>query len=416
MVKKSDFSPLLSLIDEMPAFSHLVQNMCDGKGEHLAVLPDAAKPYLIAALRRRMRTPVLLLSAQAEGAKRFYQHLMAWCGDDSHILHFPDLDVLPYENLAPSIGLLQERMGVLSSLADISDEAASGEQSIVVVASVPAVIRKTMSLAEFTSGRHTLSVGATAEPMKLLAEWFDMGYSRENMVEQPGEMSRRGGILDIYSPNNELPARMEFFGNTIESIRFFDPVTQRSTQFVRSLTVVPLGCGFPGSCSVGGGGEGETIMKYLPRNTTLILDEMADIETAVEEVNVRADKLRRQQEKDGEISERSAFPYLAMGELEENLKGVDKCLELARWDRGEESSSHYRYVMDFSPAPRYNGQASPFLSRVKEMSEGERRLIVVSRHAKRLSQLMEEEKFPVSFLASMEALPRPGTFTLLEGD
>ena len=77
------------------------------------------------------------------------------------------------------------------------------------------------------------------EPFKLLSQWEGMGYSLESMVDVPGTMSHRGGIIDIYPPTSELPARLEFFGNSVDSIRLFDPASQRSVEAASSLTISP---------------------------------------------------------------------------------------------------------------------------------------------------------------------------------
>ncbi|MHB8105191.1 MAG: hypothetical protein ACYDG5_06590, partial [Dehalococcoidales bacterium] len=82
-------------------------------------------------------------------------------------------------------------------------------------------------------------MGDTIEPFKLLADCQAMGYRLENIVEIPGAMSHRGGIIDIYPPTAELPMRIEFFGDAIDSIRTFDPATQRSVDKITSIKIEP---------------------------------------------------------------------------------------------------------------------------------------------------------------------------------
>lgn len=407
-----DLSYLLSLIDNMPSFGRLARDLEGGDGTHRAVLPDTAKPYLSAALYYKMRRPLLVITAQPEGARRFYEQVSAWCGSDTSVLLFPDLDVLPYERLAPSLALVQERLRVLSVLEDVRDGAESGTGAVLIIASAPAVIRKTMSRAEFASAHHKLSVGMNAEPLKLLTKWMDMGYRREEEVELPGTVSRRGGILDIYSPNNDLPARIEFFGSRIESIRFFDPVTQRSKQLTQSVTVVPLG-NAPSSSEEGVSGVTGTMLDYLPRDSMLILDEAVEIKTVVEEVDVRASQLRRRVE--GELPKDCPCPYLTGKELEEKLSEMEKRLTLARWDGGGEVEPQHRHSLEFFSAPHYGGQLGPFLAGVGDMVKGKRRLIIISYQAERLSQLLAEEEHFVSPLSRIGRLPPAGSLTLLEG-
>ncbi|GAH48261.1 unnamed protein product, partial [marine sediment metagenome] len=77
------------------------------------------------------------------------------------------------------------------------------------------------------------------EPFKLLSQWEAMGYRMESIVEVPGSISHRGGIIDIYPPTSNLPARLEFFGNTVDGIRLFDPANQRSLRAVSSIAISP---------------------------------------------------------------------------------------------------------------------------------------------------------------------------------
>ena len=102
----------------------------------------------------------------------------------------------------------------------------------MIVASAPAFMQKTAPYSDFTAACHTVKLGMEIEPFQLLSRWQAMGYRLENMVEVPGTMSHRGGIIDIYPPTSDLPARLEFFGNTIDSIRLFDPANQRSLRAV----------------------------------------------------------------------------------------------------------------------------------------------------------------------------------------
>ena len=77
------------------------------------------------------------------------------------------------------------------------------------------------------------------EPLKLLGRWETMGYRMENMVEVPGTISHRGGIVDIFPPTSDMPVRLDFFGDTIDNIRYFNPETQRSVESLSSVAIGP---------------------------------------------------------------------------------------------------------------------------------------------------------------------------------
>ena len=90
-------------------------------------------------------------------------------------------------------------------------------------------MRPVMPVAELRAHTTILRVGDRFNERERLAEWIAWGYTIEPLVEQPGQLSRRGGIIDIYSPTMDGPVRIELFGDEIESIRRFDPATQRSS-------------------------------------------------------------------------------------------------------------------------------------------------------------------------------------------
>ena len=238
-VRPDQLSPL---IEEMPAYRELVAELQQKNSPTVTVI-DAAKPYFVAALHHQLNLPVLVVTAQPEKAKNLYEQLLTWCAA-SLVKLFPEPEALPYERLATDNTTEIERLQVLSALSNIASDPSRGKDGSVetpplIIASAPALMQKLLSHHDFTSASHTVRVGMEIEPFDLLARWQAMGYELENTVDVPGTVSHRGGILDIYPPTSELPARLEFLGNAIESIRYFDPATQRSQQAVSAITVTP---------------------------------------------------------------------------------------------------------------------------------------------------------------------------------
>ena len=231
-----DLSRLLNLIEQMPVYRQLLEGL-KKRGDSNVVVLDAAKPYLIAALYESLRLPMLVVTAQPEGCKKLHEQLLSWC-HSSQVKLFPEPDALPYERLASDTATELERVQVLTSLVGCNSGESDADAPLVV-ASAPAIMGKTPLHSDFISTCHTIKLGMNIDPLRLLGKWEAMGYRMESMVEVPGTMSHRGGIIDVYPPTSELPVRLEFFGDTIDSIRFFDPVTQRSTDKVSSVAVGP---------------------------------------------------------------------------------------------------------------------------------------------------------------------------------
>ncbi len=128
-----------------------------------------------------------------------------------------------------------ERIQVLSALANHE----MSKEPPLITASVPALMQKVVAFSDFTSAWHKLKLGMDVEPFHLLSRWQAIGYRIESIVEVPGTVSHRGGIIDIYPPTSELPTRLEFFGNTIDSIRLFDPTSQRSLKATSEIVIGP---------------------------------------------------------------------------------------------------------------------------------------------------------------------------------
>ncbi|MCD6299770.1 MAG: hypothetical protein J7L78_01160, partial [Dehalococcoidales bacterium] len=186
-----DLTPLLHLIEEMPAFRQLTGELQQPKANTKATVLDAAKPYVIAALYHHLQLPILVITARPENSKKLYEQLLTWV-NDNQVKLFPEPDALPYQRVAADTSTELERIRVLSALASIEPKA----DAPLVVTSAPALIQKTTPHGDFTSARHTITVGMDIEPFQLLSQWEAMGYRTENMVEVPGTISHRGGIID----------------------------------------------------------------------------------------------------------------------------------------------------------------------------------------------------------------------------
>ena len=224
-----DLTRLLDLVEDVPA----QRQKLHGKG---LVLLDAAKPYLIAALYRRWQCPVLVVTAQPEQAKKLAEQLAAWAGVS--VGAYPEPDALPYERVTSDPATELDRLRVLSALAGCGTDENSGGPPLVV-ASAPALMTRAASFQDFAAACRVVKTGMEVEPYHLLRGWEAIGYQMEGVVEIPGTMSHRGGIVDVYPPTSGLPARLEFFGNTVESIRLFDPESQRSLEKMASISIAP---------------------------------------------------------------------------------------------------------------------------------------------------------------------------------
>ena len=229
-----ELSGLLSLISGMPSYRRLLKGLGQEKAGVSASVIDAARPYLAAALHKDLGRPVLMVTAGPEHSRRLQDQVNAWLGA-GRVLVFPEPDALPYQRVVtdPSAGL--ERIGVLSLLAG----KIKGVTPPFIIASALALMQKVMPHKELVSAWHKIEKGMSTDPRKLIEKWLALGYRIEELVEAPGTIGRRGGILDIFPASSDLPVRIEFLGNTVDSIREFDTGSQRSEDEVGAVEIGP---------------------------------------------------------------------------------------------------------------------------------------------------------------------------------
>jgi len=390
-----DLTKLLNLTAEMPIYRQLLDEIRQNASTE-AIILDAAKPYLIAALYQSLSLTIVVVTAQPEKSRRLYEQLLAW-SNSSNAQLLPEPDALPYERIASDASTDQERVQVLSALANINGEASAP----LVVASAPAVMQKTTPYSDFTSACHTIKPEMDIEPFELLSKWQTMGYRIENIVEMPGTMSHRGGIIDIYPPTSDLPARLEFFGNTIESIRTFDPASQRSLTPLSSIAIGPATERLTTL--------EDSILSFLPQACLLVLDEPQNIQQAMAELDAQASELRAEKIERGELPTNFPRPYFTWKELEPRIREKPH-LMLTAWGLGEQT-----YRLNFTTAPNYAGQLPTFVNKVKQLLKQKQRLIIVSHQASRLSELLGQEDIIASPITELEQIPPPGSLTLVQG-
>jgi transcription-repair coupling factor (superfamily II helicase) len=436
---------LLTLIKDQTAYRKLLEGL-KGRGDKAVVALDAARPYLIAALHNALRLPILVVTAQPENAKKLHEQLSNWHSGGEAML-FPEPDVLPYERLASDTTTELERIQVLSALANASKEPDAIPP--LVVASAAALMSRTTTFHDFTSACGTLTLGTHIEPFRLLKALEGAGYRLENTVEVPGAVSHRGGIIDIFPPTSDLPFRLEFFGDIIDSIRNFDPATQRSTTKAPAVTYGPAaellaprrmdklslenilnslnltGCAaeakqqFQSDIAALLAGQftheaefyapmfnSGSLLDYFPEGALIIFDEPSIIEETAAAFDDEAGRLRGEKLERGELPRNFPRPYFTWEELGAGLK-KQPSLSLNAW--GTEES------LDFISAPGYAGKLPLFMEKTAELLGQRKRVIVISHQASRLSELLIEKDIIVAPVDEVTAPPEPGALALVHG-
>ena len=153
---------------------------------------------------------------------------------DINYVNIPAWDCLPYDSLSPSTRVSGERINSFLKIIDKNNPVR------LVIITVNALIQKNIPLKYFPNNIRKLTIGAEINLSSFVKNAIDTGYRRTGNVMDIGEITVRGGIVDIYSPNYTDPIRIDFFGDEIEELKFFDPLTQLTKVSINNVTVLPI--------------------------------------------------------------------------------------------------------------------------------------------------------------------------------
>ncbi|HUQ42532.1 MAG TPA: hypothetical protein VM052_08525, partial [Candidatus Limnocylindrales bacterium] len=221
---------ILSLVEQSPRFTELTERLDDRGTLSIVEASGGARAFAWSALVAVARRPIVLIAPSEDRARRWRAELAAWLGDE-RVLAFPERETMPYEIASSSPGAIHQRLLTLWRLH-------TAEEPVAVVASLRAVMEHTIAPHDLLRRGRSLKVGERVV-WKDTASWlFDLGYEPVPEVNEPGTFSRRGGILDVYPASASMPVRIELFGDDIETLRSFDPVTQRSQDELASVDVL----------------------------------------------------------------------------------------------------------------------------------------------------------------------------------
>jgi transcription-repair coupling factor (superfamily II helicase) len=225
-------------LEQSPSFERVRRHLSLGSGRRrVSGLTWTARSLLIPLMARAAKQPVIVVVADNKAAEALEPALRAGCEltgaiDPARLVRLPAHDVLPFENLSPHPDVQEQRAAALFKLA-------TGEVSILI-APVEAAALKLFKRDYYASLAVTLKRGEEVDVEILTGHLASVGYTQMDLVEMPGQFTRRGGILDVYSPEADRPVRLEFFGDEIETIRKFDPETQRSQSGLDEAQLLPL--------------------------------------------------------------------------------------------------------------------------------------------------------------------------------
>ena len=238
---------LLTALDSLPEYGSLVNAVDKGQVCALSGVGQLARSHVMAGLYAASGRPTLVICQDDLAAQRLAEELTAFLGEAPALL--PTREFTFYDAAVVSRGWEQKRLRQLYDLA-------TGKTRLLV-ASLDALCLRTMPKDVLFAASITLKCGAAYDLDDLSRKLTDAGYARTSLVEGVGQFSIRGGILDVYSPADDQPIRAEFWGDELDAMGFFDPITQRRTENISEATLLPVAetaprlhpDGVPGLCA-----------------------------------------------------------------------------------------------------------------------------------------------------------------------
>ena len=428
-------------------------------------LRGPARAALLASLWHAAPRPMLVVAPDARAAEALAQDLVFFLGEveagsalERRVHVMPGWDVAPFAPVSPSPESVAQRIEGLYHLAQTRNP--------IITTTPEAVMTRTMSPAQLGSAVQYLVEGEELDPTDLTARLIDWGYRRRPLVEDRGELAVRGGLLDVFVTGHADPLRIEWIGDMIESIRSFDPRSQRRVEdqeeaLLLPATELPLhvrqdsdalrrledrardlempraermalldqvreGLGFPGSEFLA-----PLLMPlvslpaFLPEGSLVVIDDPGGAREAAEEMWRSATEHARIAEEDRRIHAPAGDLYLDAAGFERAFADFP-VLELDALDDPESGISVAARMPFAIRGQRLAHEEKGFAalaSRVRSWEEsGDRVALVVgtAAQAERLSNILEAEGLPVTFSgedlpAALEARDAPGAF-VLEGN
>ncbi len=232
------------MVADSTAARALLQCVDKGGVLSLSDVHPAAHPFVAALLTRLFpQRPVLVVTMGVKAQENFDQDARTWLTEfGSHAkppsLFFPSWDILPHESKLPHADVIAER---LETLVELARTTPGSRNQQLITSNVVALMQQTFPPGVISQHTRTIRRGDSLNPLDLV-EWLeDEGYEPEAQVNHKGELALRGGILDVFPPTCPWPVRLEFFGDEIDSIREFDPLTQMSKEPIDAVTIPPAG-------------------------------------------------------------------------------------------------------------------------------------------------------------------------------
>jgi transcription-repair coupling factor (superfamily II helicase) len=453
---------LLALLTQRPEYRRLIEQLRNAEGvPALTGITEAARPFVVVALASTLQQPLLVVAPDEEQASQLVEALKVFHPRPTDICFLPDRDALPYERLIGDALTTQQRMQAMITLVE-------GKRAPIIVCSARALTQPIIPPRELATSLFSLQPGQEIDLTLMLEQLYNLGYAPVAEVEEPGQFSHRGGIIDLFPPSFPRPIRVEFFGDEIESLRTFDQETQRSLNPINDCTIGPAREAIPvrGPEAVRELEQLDirtlhrdaeerwkhdleelrqkrsfediafyipylhsqaTILDYLSRNGLLIFDNPASIQYHIADLDAQAQEMKEQFERERENPPRLRDAYVGWNQLETQIQQRRQLrfadiLSTAEGDFDTRQHDGTEHLMpSYSSANSYGGRLRAFVQDCRKTLDNRERVIIVTAQARRMAEMLSDESIlheatiHASPGTNINQPPEAGTLTLIQG-
>lgn len=381
---------------ELDGFPQLLRQLTEEVNLVPLSLPRSVRLPFMAALQGNIQKPLLFVTSKPDRLQSMFEEYAFWSDSHRNTI-FSEPTPLFYERINWGGDTRHDRMETLVSLAQAWLPSESGESlPEVIFTSVKSLMTRTIPRRDFLMACSTIKTGSQASLEALCRKWVEIGYEPAELVTGAGQFSRRGGLVDIWPVHLAHPVRVDFFGEEIESMRLFDPASQRSLSFL-SEVFLPPASEVIGDLSRFETNPGQPLVEYhlplayrfpaslldfLPKGSIILLDNAASLQVTSEEIEDQAVKLRREAVESTLIPTDFPLPYTTWSELKDNMT------RFASLDLGFplENEGH-PLSKAFSPAPRFGSQLPDLFNFVCQENTEDQTVYIVSKQVDRLREV-----------------------------
>ena len=314
-----------------------------------------------------------------------------------------------------------------------------------MVASAAAVAEHTLAPSDLSRGPGRVDVGQRLSLEALATRLVEAGYSIEPIVDGPGQAARRGGLVDAWPVDSEHPFRLEFLGSEVESIRSFDPATQRTIERLDTVVLGPATEWFPARDDLVAVAEhlgsarrpeidderrslqfGElpapafygplaasaSLLDHLRPGWRLLIDEPTNVAAALHDLDELARERRADLASKGELGAGAPFPHAPQPAIESALESFRGRADLARWATGHEPGA---FRLPFQVADAYAGRLPAAAEDARRRTPRGDRTLVVTQQAQRYGEILAEHSLDARVRLDLVEPPAAGELALVQG-